>query len=137
MTETSSGMSRKESSICPRIISLPIISEIWTASLKNIPIFIGMLKAGRRLRSLPQLLKWKNPRAPTLSFEERKKVKNQIRSLEKKVQAAEADIERLGQEKDLPGASLDLETTLHNRMLEWERMSSELETLRRTYPDIN
>jgi ATP-binding cassette, subfamily F, member 3 len=78
----------------------------------------------------------KSTTGPTLSYEERKKIKNQIRSLEKKVQAAEADIERLGREKDAAPHETSLEMTLHNRMMEWEKISSELETLRRTYPDI-
>jgi len=74
---------------------------------------------------------------PALSFEERKKIKNQIKSLEKKVTAAEEEISKMGAEKDNVAASGDhnklaiVEKVLNQKMIDWERMSSELEILRR------
>jgi ATP-binding cassette subfamily F protein 3 len=85
---------------------------------------------------------------PTLSYEERKKMKNQMRILERKSEQAEKDIERIGHEKEqmekqaLAGDSQamtkvgQLETDLHNKMTEWERFSSELEEIRTRYPDL-
>lgn len=89
----------------------------------------------------------------SLPYEERKRVKNAIRALEKKVTAAEEDIDRLGHEKDnLHGQTLssdfysvrteeerkaiyqrisEIESTLHTRMVEWEKWSTELEDLRK------
>lgn len=70
----------------------------------------------------------------TLSYEERKKVKNQIKSLEKKVEVVEKDIERIGQEKngqqDFQKLG-ELESQLSAKMAEWERMSADLERLRK------
>lgn len=69
-----------------------------------------------------------------LSYEERKKVKNQIKSFEKKVEGLEKDIERIGQEK---GATQEfallgqLESQLTAKMAEWEKISAELERLRK------
>lgn len=74
---------------------------------------------------------------PALSFEERKKIKNQIKSLEKKVAAAEEEISKMGTEKDVVAASGDhnklaiVEKVINQKMIDWERMSSELEILRR------
>lgn len=70
-----------------------------------------------------------------LSFEERKKVKNQIKSLEKKVALAEEEISRIGAEKEsVPPSdftkSQTLEQQLTSKMAEWEKLSTELEELR-------
>jgi ATP-binding cassette subfamily F protein 3 len=59
--------------------------------------------------------------APKLDYEERKKIKNTIRSLEKKIQAAEAEMATAGE---------------HAKMSDWEKWSAELESLRTKYPDI-
>ncbi len=77
---------------------------------------------------------------PQLSFEERKKVKNAIKSLEKKVALAETEIERLSNAKSDAAALVtspqqaaqvvQIETSLNRAMSEWERMTSELEVLR-------
>lgn len=69
-----------------------------------------------------------------LSYEERKKVKNQLKSLEKKIEAVEQDIERIGHEKN--GTQdfkkmAELETQLSGKMAEWEKMSTEIERLRK------
>ncbi len=80
-----------------------------------------------------------------LSFEDRKKMKNQMRSLERKSQTAEQEIESIGKEKDAIHASgasdasqrlAGLESKLHNLMIEWEKWSSELQELRTKYPDV-
>ena len=76
----------------------------------------------------------------TLSYEERKKVRNQIKSLEKKIAAAEADIERMGHEKEQFSATSDfsalarVEAELHGKMVDWEKWSTELEALRKLAP---
>ncbi|MFM8269370.1 MAG: ATP-binding cassette domain-containing protein, partial [Pseudomonadota bacterium] len=87
----------------------------------------------------------------SLSFEERKKVKNQIKSLERKVTLVESEMEALGQEKATLEAQIEstsfsstpqeeknrvyerlshVQTLLHSGMLDWEKWSSELEELR-------
>lgn len=86
-----------------------------------------------------------------LSFEERKKVKNQVKSLERKISVVESEIEKLGQEKDAlekTVASADfsvagteeknrvyerlshVESLLRAGMLDWEKWASDLESLR-------
>lgn len=85
--------------------------------------------------------------AAVLSFEERKQVRNQTKSLEKKVAQIETELERIGVEKSELNGRLEsteaasertkitaqlesLEKQLHTLMADWERMSSELERLR-------
>ncbi len=80
------------------------------------------------------------PNVPQLSYEERKKVKNLMKSHEKKVSALEADIERMSNEKESLAAKaavsnqahamINLENALTRAMAEWEKLSSELEVLR-------
>ena len=93
------------------------------------------------------------PEGKVLSYEERKKIKNQIRSLEKKTAAAEQEIDQLGSEKSKAQSLIDsaktpdeqitayqrlsaIESTLHARMVEWEKWCTELEELRKQAPDI-
>jgi len=96
-----------------------------------------------------------NPEAssskPSLSFEERKKVKNQIKSLEKKVGLVETEMEKWGEEKDRLEKRIaqadfahlsqsdkntayerlsHLQTLLHSGMLDWEKWSQDLEQLK-------
>lgn len=87
----------------------------------------------------------------TLSFEERKKVKNQIKSLEKKTTLIEQELEAWGTEKEtlekqiangtFSSLSQDernrvyerlshVQSLLHSGMLDWEKWSQELEELR-------
>ena len=87
----------------------------------------------------------------TLSFEERKKVKNQIKSLEKKVSTLEVELDQWGTEKEkieqeIASAQFSqkeqeeknriyerlshLQSLLHSGMVDWERWSTELEQLR-------
>ena len=88
---------------------------------------------------------------PKISYEERKKYKNLAKSLEKKIQNAEADLERLGNRKDeinslLSGGSADavkltselgtVESQLATTLSEWEKWSSELERIRQIVPDL-
>ncbi|MBI1860950.1 MAG: ABC-F family ATP-binding cassette domain-containing protein [Deltaproteobacteria bacterium] len=75
--------------------------------------------------------------APALSFEERKKIKNQIKSFEKKVSALETEMETLTAEKrgiehdsTQMARNNELDQIIHAKMVEWERLSSELEILR-------
>ena len=86
-----------------------------------------------------------------LSFEERKKVKNQIKSLEKKVALLESELESWGEEKEKleseigasdfssrPQIERDqkyerlshLQSLLHGGMLDWEKWAGELESLK-------
>lgn len=74
--------------------------------------------------------------APKISFEERKKYKNQAKSLQKKIEAAEAEIESLGQKKSAGDWSGDLEKRHNTLLAEWEKMSSELERIRQIVPDL-
>lgn len=77
----------------------------------------------------------------TLSFDERKKLKNQIRSLEKKILSLEEGLELLTQEKrvlETAGVndyqkSLVLDESIHSKMVEWEKLSLELEDLKSKY----
>jgi ATP-binding cassette, subfamily F, member 3 len=77
----------------------------------------------------------------TISYEERKKMKNQIRSLEKKVATLTEEIDKLGKEKDrlADGSDFkllsDTEAILTAKMIEWERLSSELDKLRQDFPE--
>jgi ATP-binding cassette subfamily F protein 3 len=85
---------------------------------------------------------------PKLSFEERKKLKNQINSIDKKVSALESEMEKIGREKGelqnlaVSSAFLEkptteqqsilanlntLEAKLRQSMVDWEKLSSELE----------
>jgi len=71
---------------------------------------------------------------PTLSFEERKKVKNQIKSLEKKIAVIEADMDKLTKEKAALESSSSsdyskissVDSALLSKMTEWEKLSTEL-----------
>lgn len=84
--------------------------------------------------------------APQISYEERKKLKNQARSLEKKIAAAEADIASLGSEKEKLAASATspedfnkvsaLEAALSAKMVDWEKMSTELDAIKKRVPGI-
>lgn len=79
------------------------------------------------------------PSGPTLSYEERKKVKNLMRSLEKKVTLLEKELETLGAQKSgeteySKVASLD--SSILSKTADWEKMSAELEALRTKHPDI-
>jgi len=88
---------------------------------------------------------------PQLSYEERKKVKNQVKSLEKKITLVEGEIDTLGQEKERLQEKMNsqnfssspsdeknqlyerlghVESLLRNAMVDWEKWSSELETLK-------
>jgi len=92
-----------------------------------------------------------SPSKPQLSFEERKKVKNQVKSLERKISAVEVELEKLGQEKDelektvasaaFSGSATEeknrvyerlshVESLLRSGMSDWEKWASDLETLR-------
>jgi len=92
------------------------------------------------------------PPESTISYEERKKQKNQLRSLEKKISTVEKEIERLGHEKeslrtkmegaDFYGTTTEaqqnevyarcsaIESAIHSKMIEWEKWSTELEELK-------
>ncbi len=73
---------------------------------------------------------------PKISFEERKKYKNQAKSLEKKISAAEAEIETLGKQKTESNWDPSLEKRLSTLLSEWEKMCSELERIRQIVPDL-
>ncbi|NBX69319.1 MAG: ABC transporter ATP-binding protein [Proteobacteria bacterium] len=89
--------------------------------------------------------------APKMSFEERKKLKNQVNSLDKKVSALELEMEQLNKQKgELQALAVDssfaakaggeqqalmsqlagVEAKLHQSMIDWERLSAELEVAR-------
>lgn len=69
-----------------------------------------------------------------LSFEERKKVKNQIKSLEKKIAVIEADMETLTNEKTALESAGNpdyakigaIDASLLTKMTEWEKLSTDL-----------
>ncbi len=65
-----------------------------------------------------------------LSYEERKKIKNQIKSMERKVATLEEEMETMGKQKEA-NYNAELETALHKKMIEWEKLSTELEALRK------
>jgi ATP-binding cassette, subfamily F, member 3 len=78
---------------------------------------------------------------PKLSYEERKQLRNQMRSAEKKIAVIEAEIEAIGVKKTalLNGSSGNskafeeiaaLESQLTQRMVEWEKLASDLEILK-------
>jgi ATP-binding cassette subfamily F protein 3 len=117
------------------------------------PQFVRHLEGRFKPSQAPQTQTSQEPAKPksTLSFEERKKVKNQVKSLERKVSQAETDLAQWGQEKDqietliaTEGFSTQLQeeknrtyerlshlqTLLHSGMLDWEKWSKELEQLR-------
>jgi ATP-binding cassette, subfamily F, member 3 len=92
--------------------------------------------------------------APKISFEDRKKYKNQAKSLQKKIDSTESEMESLGARKDeiarklgedgLPAAQSQtltselggLDERLRSLMSEWEKMSTELERIRQIVPDL-
>jgi len=86
------------------------------------------------------------PGAETLSYEDRKRVKNQLKALDRKVTSLEAEMESLAQEKQSLATIaetseqlkrvVELEATIHSKMVEWERASTEAEALRQKYPDV-
>ncbi len=123
------------------------------------PQYVRHLEGKARASSAPPsaTAATETKKGPTLSYEERKKYKNQIRSLEKKIASLETEIEQLGREKDAlhsetTGAAFSAisaeaqtqmfdklsaaEGLLHLRMVEWEKLSSELEQIRKIVPDI-
>ncbi len=86
-----------------------------------------------------------------LSFEDRKKLKNQVNSLDKKVGSLEIEMERLGRDKDklqvlvsessftsksgdeqqtIMSQLANLEVKLRQSMVDWEKFSTELEVAR-------
>jgi ATP-binding cassette subfamily F protein 3 len=117
------------------------------------PQFVRHLEGKSKPSQAPADSGVNEPQKPksNLSFEERKKVKNQIKSLEKKVTNLEADLESWGAEKDgielqIASGSFSnqnqddknrvyerlshLQSLIHSGMVDWERWSSELEQLR-------
>ena len=79
---------------------------------------------------------------PTLSFEERKKIRNQIKSFDRKVTELESELNRMNEQKRSIAADLSpegveantaLDRSIYDKMVEWERMSTELELLRAKY----
>lgn len=98
------------------------------------PQFVRHLEGRATPSQAPVEVKEKPKPESTLSYEERKKVKNQVKSLEKKLEVVEQDIERIGKDKegtqDFQRLG-ELETQLTARMAEWEKMSSELDRLRK------
>lgn len=89
-----------------------------------------------------------------ISYEDRKKYKNLAKSLQKKIETAEAEIESLGRQKDELGKQLvdatlspeqvqalssqlaQADNRLHALMTDWEKWSSELERVRQIVPDL-
>ena len=75
-------------------------------------------------------------KAPTLSFEERKKVKNRLKSLERTVATMETELDKLSQEKsdaESGGnytAMAKADAAMRHKMVEWEKHSLEMEELR-------
>lgn len=78
------------------------------------------------------------PAAPVnkISYEERKKYKNLAKSLEKKISAAESEMETLNRRKDELGPDAAIDTKLHALMVDWEKWSTELERIRQIVPDL-
>jgi len=121
-------------------------------------------------RKFPQFLRHnetqksvkKTPKATTadntLSYEERKKLKNRLRSLEKKVANTESEMERQGEEKGLLLEKISspkfynenteeeqkeilekqdiINKRIHQLMVEWEKWSLELEELQKKHPNF-
>jgi len=117
------------------------------------PQFVRHLEGRSKPSQAPTDLAPSNDTKPksTLSFEERKKVKNQVKSLEKKVALVEGEMDKLGQEKAELEAQIAssgfsstpqdeknrvyerlsrVQTLLHSGMLDWEKWSKDLEELR-------
>ena len=117
------------------------------------PEFVRHLEGKSSPSRAPQATLSETPTKPksTLTFEERKKVKNQIKSLEKKTTLLEQELEAWGSEKETlekeiaNGAFSTLsqdernrvyerlshvQSLLHSGMLDWEKWSQELEELK-------
>lgn len=117
------------------------------------PQFVRHLEGQSQPSQAPQEKKEASEEKPksTLTFEERKKVKNQIKSLERKVAQLEVDLEAWGSEKEnlekniaeenfpkKPEAERSqiyarlsqLQDSIHTGMVDWEKWASELEKLR-------
>ncbi len=77
-----------------------------------------------------------SPKGPTLSFEERKKVKNRLKSLERTVATMETELDKLSQDKSAAeaGSNYDAmakaDAAMRQKMVEWEKHSLEMEELR-------
>lgn len=101
------------------------------------PQFVRHLEGRAKPSQAPVMEAPKPKPENNLSYEERKKVRNQTKSLEKKLEAVEKDIERIGTEKEAATGASDftrvgqLENELSAKMVEWEKFSSELEKLRK------
>ncbi|MBY0370646.1 ATP-binding cassette domain-containing protein [bacterium] len=119
------------------------------------PQYVRHLEGGRTVPSqAPVEKKAVEAAAPKISYEERKKYKNLAKSLEKKIQTAEADLERLGNRKteitalladgSLPADKAQAlsaefnaaEAQLVRTLADWEKWSSELERIREIVPDL-
>lgn len=117
------------------------------------PQFVRHLEARFKPSQAPESAVDKEPSKPknTLSFEERKKVKNQVKSLERKVSQMESDLELWGHEKEQLETLIaseaftrspqeernrtyerlsHLQSLLHSGMLDWEKWSKDLEQLK-------
>lgn len=113
------------------------------------PQYVRHLEGRAKPSQAPTAAVEKKAEGPKLSYEERKKIKNQVRSLEKKIDQAEKDMATLGQQKDAVQAEYDgkpaeqrvavmtqltaLESQIHAKMVDWEKWSTELEILRKDF----
>jgi ATP-binding cassette, subfamily F, member 3 len=112
---------------------------------EKFPERVRHVEGGHAKPSTPAAQEWdeepeeKKSSGQNLSYEERKKIRNLTRSLEKKIAAAEEEMERLGNVKnelaqnptnDSFKQMAALDAQIHAKMLEWERWSEELETLK-------
>lgn len=106
------------------------------------PEYVRHSEARAKPSAPTQAAKASAPTGPVLSFEERKKLKNQARSLEKKIAASEQEIDALGKQKEQAAAASDvdmlatLEAKLHNVMMQWEKWEVELEEIKQRVPDL-
>jgi ATP-binding cassette, subfamily F, member 3 len=131
------------SEIAERIIYLTsdhqLIDHLGTLStfFEKYPQYIRHLEGGRAAPSqAPKEVK-STAEKPKISYEDRKKYKNQAKSLEKKIASAETEMERLSSEKTQEDADvLAIDAKLHALMVEWEKWSTELEGIRKLVPDL-
>lgn len=123
--------------ICDRIIYLTTDHRLTDhlgdldSFFQKYPQFVRHLE-GHHRPSTPVAAK-ATEKAPGLSYEERKKVRNQIKSLEKKVGQLESEMNALDSQKQTSGDAWKIDEMTHTKMVEWERLSTELSGLKKKY----
>ncbi len=92
----------------------------------------------QKKEAAPKVVDSQSSQLPQLTWEEKKKIKNQIKSSERKIADLEVVLQQIGEEKHKIEASgtdfakiQELDSQMMKKMLEWEQLSTLIEDLRK------